>query len=79
MVLALELHFGARVLADEYLVTDFDREGLSFAVLEDLAGAYGDDQCLERFLFGGVGDEQAAGGLIFRISSIIYTQVGPET
>jgi hypothetical protein len=64
VVFALELDFGARVLADEYLVAGLDRERVRAATVEDLAVADGDDHRLKRLLLGGVGNEQATGGLL---------------
>ena len=64
VLFAVELHFGARVLADEDLVARLDLERADLAVLVDLAVADGDDLGLERLLLGGVGDEEAAGGLL---------------
>src|ERR1051325_6457217 len=62
---AIELYFGARVLADEHLVAGFDRERLRLAALEDAAGAHGDDQRLERLLLGAIGNVETAGSLFF--------------
>src|SRR4051812_31912237 len=59
--LTVELHFGARVLADEDLVALLHFERAQLAVVEHLAVADGNDFGLERLLFRGVGNEEAAG------------------
>jgi hypothetical protein len=57
VVLALDLHLGPGVLAEEDGVAGLDVERADLAVLEDLAVADGDDLALERLLLGGVGDD----------------------
>ena len=51
VLLAVELHFGAAVLAEEDAVADLDVERADLAVLEDLAVADGDDLALDGFSF----------------------------
>src|SRR3990172_3778635 len=53
----------AGVLAEEDAVALLDLERADLAVLEVAALADGDDLALLRLLLGGLGDEQAAGGL----------------
>src|SRR5512147_3241888 len=63
VLLAIDLHFGAAVLAEEDVVADFDVERTNRAVFEDLALAHRDHLAADRLLGGGVGDHDAAGGL----------------
>src|SRR5207342_1624072 len=62
---AVELHFGAAVLAEQDLVADLDLGGTDVAVVEDLAVTDGDDFALDRLLGGGVRDHDAARGQLF--------------
>src|SRR5262249_20958311 len=64
VVLALDLHLGPGVLAEEDGVTGLDVERADLAVLEDLAVSDGDDLALERLLLVGVGDDDAPLGLV---------------
>ena len=65
MLLAVELHLGARVLAEEDAVARLHVERADLAVLEHLAVADGDDEALDRLLLGGVGDDDPPLGLLF--------------
>src|SRR5262249_22537660 len=60
----------ARVLADEHLVACLDVERPKGAVLHELAVADGDHLRLERLLFCGVRDEQAASGLLLLLETL---------
>ena len=64
VLFAVDLHLGAGVLAEEDAVADLDVELADRAVLEDLAVADGDDLALDGLLFGGVGDDDPALGLL---------------
>src|SRR5437588_11787402 len=64
VLFAVDLHLGARVLAEQDLVAGLDLELANRAVLEDLAVADGDDHALDRLLLGRVRNEQAALGLV---------------
>src|SRR5271156_4464963 len=57
---AVDLDFGAAVLADEHAVADFDFEGLLLAFVIDLARADGDDFRLLGLFLGGVGNDDPA-------------------
>src|SRR6478736_4716470 len=48
--LAVDLDLGAGILAEQHLVAGLDGQGAHVAVLEDLAGADGDDFALDRLL-----------------------------
>ena len=54
-LLAIDLNFGAAVLAEQHLVALLDGDRTDLAVLEDLAVAGGDDFAADRLLGGGVG------------------------
>jgi hypothetical protein len=62
---AVEFDFGPQVLADEHYVAHHDRGRLQPAILEELAASDGDNARFEWLLLGGIGDEEAAGGLAF--------------
>ena len=62
---AVELHFGAGVLAEQHLVADLDLRRAGRTVVERLAFADGDDFALDRLLGGRVRDHDAAGGHLF--------------
>src|SRR5277367_6469903 len=64
VVFALNLHFGAGVLAEQDGVAGLDVERADLAVLENLAVADGDDFALKRLLLGAVGDDDSALGLV---------------
>ena len=61
---AVDLDLGAGVLAEQDAVARLHVERADLAVLEDLAVADGDDLALDRLLLGGVGDDDAALGLL---------------
>src|SRR6266568_164642 len=60
VLLAVDLDVGARVLAEEDLVSGLDVEGDLGPVLEDLAVADGDDLALLGLLLGGVRNDDPA-------------------
>src|SRR5262249_44027756 len=64
-LLTIELDLSSRPLAEEDAVTRLDIERVDLAVLATRAGADGDDLALHRLLLGGVGDDDAAGALLF--------------
>ncbi len=59
---AVQLHFGAAVLAEQHLVADLDLRRADLAVVQHLAGADGDDFALDRLLGGRIRDHDPAGG-----------------
>src|ERR1035441_8624873 len=59
-VFAIDLDFGAGILAEQNAVAFFYIEGTNLAFFADLAFAGGDDFSLHRFVFGGVGDDDSA-------------------
>ena len=59
---AVQLHFGAAVLAEQHLVADLDLRRAHLAVVQHLAGAHGDHFALDRLLGGAVGDHDATRG-----------------
>lgn len=70
MLLAVDLHLGARVLAEEDAVADLHVELAQGAVFENLAAAHGDDLTLDRLLFGRVGDDDSTLGLLFFLHAL---------
>src|SRR6266403_3864978 len=58
-VLAVELHFGARPLAEQHAVAGLDVERVQLAVLVARAGADGDDLAFHRLFLRRVRDEDA--------------------
>src|SRR5690348_320102 len=68
--LAIDLDLGAGILAEQHLVTGLDRHRADLAVFLDLAGAHGDHFALDRLFGRGVGDDDAAGGLGFRLEAL---------
>src|SRR5579863_3499501 len=69
-VFAVDLDLVAAVLAEEHAVADLHVELSNAAVLEDLAVADGDDLALDRLLFGGVGDDDPALGLLLLLHAL---------
>ena len=59
VLLLVELHLGAAVLADKDAVAHLHLEGDDLAALVALAGAERDDLGLLRLLFGAVRDDDA--------------------
>src|SRR5688572_1441138 len=70
VLLAIDLHFGPAVLAEEDVVTDLDVERADVAVLEDLALAHRDDLAADRLLGRRVGDHDAAGSFGLRVEPL---------
>src|SRR6185312_6023230 len=62
-LVTVDLHGGARVLAEEDLVADLHVDGRHLALVVLLAGADGEHFALVGLLGGGVGDDVARGGL----------------
>src|SRR3954469_7322197 len=70
MILAADLDFGSRVLAEKDGVAGLHVELADGAVLQPLAVADGDDFALHRLLFGGVGDDDPALGFLVFFESL---------
>src|SRR6187551_3366426 len=68
--LAIDLHFGAAVLAEEDVVADLDVERADVAAFEDLALADGNDLAADRLLGRRVRDHDAARRLRFRVETL---------
>src|SRR2546426_6555879 len=64
MFFAVELDLGAGILAEQHGVAGLDVERDHLSVLADLSLADGDDLPLLRLLLGGIGDDDAALGLL---------------
>src|SRR5829696_2766957 len=65
-LLAVELDLGARPLAEQDAVAGLHVERAQLTLVVERAGAGGDHLALLRLLLGGVGDDDAARGLLFR-------------
>src|SRR5882724_7823328 len=64
VLLAVQLHFGPRVLPEQDPVPDFHVQGRHLAVVVHLALADSDDLSLVRLLLGGIRNDDAALGLL---------------
>ncbi len=64
MLIAVDLDLGAAVLAEQHLLANFDFESAGVAVVQRLAVTDGNNLALDRLLFGGIGDDDAALGLL---------------
>src|SRR5439155_9276695 len=69
-LIALDLHGLARILAEEDAVADLDVDRNHLALVVLLALAYGDDLALVGFLGGGVGNDDAPGGLALFLDAL---------
>src|SRR5499426_2532244 len=69
-LLAVDLHLGARPLAEQHPVADLEIDGDELAGLVAPAWAHGDDLALRRLFLGGVGNDDAAGGLLLGIDAL---------
>src|SRR3954447_920582 len=69
-ILAIDLDLGARPLAEQDDVADLQIERDELAGFIAATGADGDDLALARLLFGGVRNDDAAGGLFFGIDAL---------
>src|SRR5262245_28377776 len=65
-ILSTEPNLGARPLAEEDAVADLHVERLQLPALAAGAGSGLNDLAFLWFLLGGVGDDDAAGGLVLR-------------
>src|SRR5665213_2210916 len=63
-ILAVDLDLGARPFAEQHAVADFDVERMQRAILAARARADSDDLAFHRLFLGGVGDDDAARGLL---------------
>src|SRR6266568_4853619 len=61
---AIQLDFRARPFAEQDAIALLDVERVKRAVLAARAGTDGDDLAFHRLFLGGVGDDDAAGGLV---------------
>src|SRR3546814_11177025 len=64
-VLAIDLHFGARPLAEQNAVARLHVQRGHLAIFAARARAYGDDFAFLRLFLRGIGNEDAACGLLF--------------
>src|SRR3546814_965536 len=64
-VLAIDLHFGARPLAEQNAVARLHVQRGHLAIFAARARAYGDDFAFLRLFLRGIGNDDAACGLLF--------------
>src|SRR6478672_11347515 len=69
-LLAVDLDLGARPFAEQHAVADLDVDGNELAGLVAATRADGDDFTLRRLLLGGVGNDDASGGLRLGINTL---------
>src|SRR5262245_17456181 len=69
-LLAVDLHLGARPFAEQHAVADLEIDGDELAGLVPTARAYRDDLALRGLFLGGVGNDDAAGGLLLGIDAL---------
>src|SRR6266436_5605157 len=67
---AVDLDLGARPFAEQHPVANLDVDGDELAGLVAAAGANRDDLALGGLFLGGVGNDDAAGGLLFGIDAL---------
>src|SRR5688500_18935028 len=69
-LIAFDLYGLAGILAEQHAVADLDVDRDQLAVVVLLALADGDDLALVGFLGGGVGDDDATGGLTLFLNAL---------
>jgi hypothetical protein len=69
-ILTVDLDFGARPFAEQHGVADLEINRDELARLVAATGADGDDLALARLLFGGIGNNDAAGSLFLGIDAL---------
>src|SRR5205085_6253416 len=69
-LVTVDLDGGARILAEEDLVADLHVDSGDLAVFVLLARAHGQDFALVGFFGGGVGDDDAGGGLALFLEAL---------
>src|SRR5262245_10376537 len=69
-LLAVDLDLGAGPFAEQDAVADLEIDWDQLAGLVAAAGADRDDLALARLLLGGVGDDDAAGGLLLGVNAL---------
>src|SRR5215210_7808395 len=78
-ILAIKAHLGARPLAKQHAVAGPQVEGGHLAVLVASTGPDGDHLALLRLLLGGVRDDDAAFGLLFRLNTADHNTIMQRT
>src|SRR3954471_11831908 len=68
--LPVDLDLGPGVLGEQHAVARLDVQSADLAVLEDLPVADGDDLAFDGLLLGGVGDDDAALGLLLLLHAL---------
>src|SRR5262245_15101864 len=78
-LLAVDLDLGARPLAEQHAVADLDVDRDQLAALVAAAGADGDHFALGGLFLGGVGNDDAACGLLFAVDPLDHDAVVKRT
>src|SRR5271166_5863758 len=78
-LLAVDLHFRARPLAEQHAVADLDVDRDQLAALVAAAGANGDHFALGGLFLGAVGNDDAASGLLFGVDALDHDAVVKRT
>src|SRR3546814_13900024 len=78
-VLAIDLHFGARPLAEQNAVARLHVQRGHLAIFAARARAYGDDFAFLRLFLRGIGNDAAACGLLFGFDPTDEHTVMPRT
>src|SRR5207302_4000157 len=71
----VELDFGAGPFSEQNPVTDLQVDRNELASLVAASRTHGDDFALLRFLFGGIGNDDAAGGLFLGIDALDHDAI----
>src|ERR1700704_3073869 len=69
-ILAVDLHLGARPLAEQHPVADLQINGNELAGLVAATRADADDLALRGLFLGGIRNDDAAGGLFFGLNAL---------
>src|ERR1700758_2727957 len=78
-LLAVDLHFSARPLAEQHAVADLDVDRDQLAALIVAARANGDDFALGGLFLGRVWNDDAASGLLFSLDALDHDAVVKRT
>src|SRR5689334_505596 len=78
-ILAVELDLGARPFAEQHAVADLEVDRDQLAGLVAAARAHGGDFALRGLFLGGVGDDDAALGLLFGVDALDHDAVMQRT
>jgi len=78
-LLAVDLDLGARPFAEQHAVADLDVDREQLAALVAAARADGDDFALGGLFLGRIGNDDAAGGLLFCVDALDHDAIVKRT